>query len=118
MHCLRSISMLLFAVAVVGARHEFTLAQDASPPTIAPVEADWFSVPIESVRPIEIQTVASTPAPNIADPGPDMGDFPNSSFTLPKGRVYIESAPFTYAGADSKNSAAYNWPYLFRYGVT
>lgn len=82
------------------------------------VASDWFSVPLESVKPIEIQTVASTSAPNIADPGPDMGDFPNSSFTLPKGRIYIESAPFTYAGADSKNAAAYNWPYLFRYGVT
>jgi hypothetical protein len=56
--------------------------------------------------------------PNIKEPGPDMGDFPNSSFTLPKGRVYIESAPFTMVAADRTTPLAYAFPYLFRYGVT
>jgi hypothetical protein len=56
--------------------------------------------------------------PNIREPGPDMGDFPNSSYTLPKGRVYIESAPFTMSSADRFTPAAYSFPFLFRYGIT
>src|SRR5690349_13859582 len=27
--------------------------------------------------------------PDIDSPGPDLGDFPNSAYTLPKGRAYI-----------------------------
>lgn len=56
--------------------------------------------------------------PNIADPGPDMGDFPNSAFTLPRGKVYIESAPLTMITGDAFGPAAYLWPYLLRYGLT
>ncbi|MFO0912544.1 MAG: transporter [Pirellulales bacterium] len=56
--------------------------------------------------------------PNISEPGPDMGDFPNSAFTLPKGRAYIEMAPATVVAADSNTPAAYVWPFLLRYGLT
>jgi len=58
------------------------------------------------------------PWPDISEPGPDFGDFPNSSFTLPKGRVYLELAPLTLLGRDSQNPSSYNFPFLFRYGLT
>lgn len=56
--------------------------------------------------------------PNVSDPGPDLGDFPNSAYTLPKGKVYIEFAPFTLAGPDAQNPSSYITPFLLRYGVT
>lgn len=56
--------------------------------------------------------------PDITKPGPDMGDYPNSAFTLPRGRIYIESAPFTIQTADSNNASSYNWPFMLRYGLT
>lgn len=56
--------------------------------------------------------------PDISNPGPDMGDFPNSAFTLPKGRWYFESGPATFQTADSQNPSNYTWPFLIRYGVT
>ena len=56
--------------------------------------------------------------PDIAKPGPDMGDYPNSAFTLPKGRVYVESAPFTYQTTDANNAASYSWPFMLRIGLT
>jgi Putative MetA-pathway of phenol degradation len=55
---------------------------------------------------------------DIADPGPDFGDFPNSAFTLPKGRMYLEQAPFTYQTQNAQNPAAYSWPFMLRYGLT
>ncbi len=56
--------------------------------------------------------------PDIAAPGPDMGDFPNSAATLPHGRSYLEMAPLTLVAQGDHNPAAYAWPFLFRYGVT
>ncbi|MCY2966865.1 MAG: transporter [Planctomycetota bacterium] len=56
--------------------------------------------------------------PNISEPGPDMGDYPNSAFTLPKGRSYLEFSPFSYAAADSQNPSGYATPILLRYGLT
>src|SRR5262245_44895110 len=38
--------------------------------------------------------------PNIKEPGPDLGDFPNSAFTLPKGRMYFESGTFSLLTKD------------------
>ena len=58
------------------------------------------------------------PEPNIADPGPDMGDYPNSAYTLPKGRSYVEFAPVSFQTANSTLHAAYNFPFLLRYGIT
>jgi hypothetical protein len=58
------------------------------------------------------------PWPDIAVPGPDMGDFPNSSFTLPKGRSYVEVAPFTLLSPDRQSPSTYYAPFLLRYGVT
>ncbi|MBL9081396.1 MAG: hypothetical protein JNK76_06295 [Planctomycetales bacterium] len=56
--------------------------------------------------------------PDITEPGPDMGNFPNSAFTLRKGRSYVESAPLTMTTGNSAGPAAYLWPYLLRYGIT
>lgn len=57
--------------------------------------------------------------PDIDSPGPDLGDFPNSAYTLPKGRAYIEFAPFNMIGVDESNAdPVYITPFLFRYGLT
>jgi hypothetical protein len=56
--------------------------------------------------------------PNISEPGPDMGDFPNSAFTLPMGRAYVEFSPVTMFTADKQNPQGYVAPYLLRYGIT
>jgi hypothetical protein len=56
--------------------------------------------------------------PNISEPGPDMGDFPNSAFTVPKGGVQVEFSPVTLLKADRQNPAAYATPFLLRFGLT
>lgn len=56
--------------------------------------------------------------PDIANPGPDLPNFPNSPFTLPRGRVYVEVSPFTYSGAARATPEQYNTEFLLRYGLT
>jgi hypothetical protein len=56
--------------------------------------------------------------PDVSEPGPDMGDFPNSAFTLPRGRSYIEFSPVTLLNADRQAPAAYIAPFLLRYGLS
>ena len=56
--------------------------------------------------------------PDISKPGADFGDYPNSAYTLPKGRAYLEFAPITYQGPERHNYPSINTAYLFRYGVT
>ena len=58
------------------------------------------------------------PEPDISKPGADFGDYPNSAYTLPKGRSYLEFAPLSYQGPDRHNAASNNTAYLFRYGIT
>lgn len=115
---MRLFSTAVMALVLVGFGRGGAVAQTVELPNLAPTTDDWFAAPLNSVRPIEIQNVAPASVPDITDPGPDMGDFPNSAFTLPKGRAYVESAPMTYAGSDKNSAAAYNWPFLLRYGVT
>lgn len=55
--------------------------------------------------------------PDIANPGPDLANYPNSAFTLPRGRAYVEISPFTYYGAGLATPAQYNTEYLLRYGL-
>lgn len=56
---------------------------------------------------------------DIRSPGPDLANFPNSAFTLPKGRVYAEVAPFNYSKRSGDGSPAqFNAGYLLRYGLT
>lgn len=56
--------------------------------------------------------------PDIANPGPDLANFPNSAFTLPMGRAYVELSPFTYYGTALSSPAQYNAEFLLRYGLT
>lgn len=56
--------------------------------------------------------------PDISKPGPDLGDYPNSAFTLKKGRIQLEIAPATFRTKNGDNSSGYAAPFLFRYGVT
>ena len=56
--------------------------------------------------------------PDISTPGPDMGDYPNSAYTLPRGGVYIEQAPFTLQTANRAEPGEYSWPFLLRFGLT
>lgn len=56
--------------------------------------------------------------PNIEEPGPDLGDFPNSAYTLPRGKAYIEYAPFSLEGPDEQTPSSYSTPFLLRYGLT
>jgi hypothetical protein len=55
---------------------------------------------------------------DVSNPGSDLANFPNSAFTLPQGRGYLELSPFTYYGTGVNNSAQFNTEYLLRYGAT
>ena len=56
--------------------------------------------------------------PDISNPGPDMGDFPNGSATLPRGRSYFEWSPHTLLTKGDNNPTTVASPFLLRYGVT
>ena len=56
--------------------------------------------------------------PDIANPGADLANFPNSAFTLPEGRFYVETAPLTYYGPAKGQPAQFNTEFLLRYGLT
>ena len=56
--------------------------------------------------------------PNISNPGADLANFPNSAFTLPEGRFYVEMSPLTYYGPGQGQPAQFNSEFLLRYGVT
>ncbi|QEH39162.1 hypothetical protein OJF2_77740 [Aquisphaera giovannonii] len=57
---------------------------------------------------------------DIRDPAPDTANFPNSAYTIAKGRVYIENSPLgLYAASPNRLQArVYQWEYLLRYGLT
>lgn len=54
----------------------------------------------------------------IRDPGPDLANFPNASFTLPKGGIYVENSPVGFQGSSPISEPQYNWEFLLRYGLT
>lgn len=56
--------------------------------------------------------------PDIANPGADLANFPNSAFTLPAGRAYVEFSPFAYYGLAQGSAEQYNMEFLLRYGAT
>jgi len=59
------------------------------------------------------------PPCDIASPGPDTANFPNSPLTLPKGRSYIEMLPGTFLLPGPGNSPGiWSWPFLMRTGLT
>ena len=57
--------------------------------------------------------------PSVRTPGPDSANFPNSAFTLPQGRVYLELNPLNYSRRSSSGSPT-QWSagYLLRYGLS
>lgn len=55
---------------------------------------------------------------DISDPGPDLANFPNSSFTLRKGEFYFESTPVNVNGPGEISPFNYNWELFLRYGLT
>jgi hypothetical protein len=55
---------------------------------------------------------------DVSNPGSDLANFPNSAFTLPQGRGYIELSPLTYYGTGTNNPAQFNTEYLLRFGAT
>jgi hypothetical protein len=55
---------------------------------------------------------------DIRDPDPDTANFPNGAYTIPKGRLYIETSPVGFYGPSHITPAQYNWEYLIRYGLT
>ena len=56
--------------------------------------------------------------PDINNPGPDLANFPNSAFTLPQGRAYIEISPFAYYSSALGSPPQYNAEFLLRYGLS
>jgi hypothetical protein len=55
---------------------------------------------------------------DIRDPDPDTANFPNGAYTLPKGRLYIETSPVGFYGPSKAEPRIYQWEYLIRYGLT
>jgi Putative MetA-pathway of phenol degradation len=55
---------------------------------------------------------------DIRDPQPDLANFPNSPYTLPKGRLYIENSPLSLLAGSKNEPRTYQWEYLIRYGLT
>ncbi len=80
------------------------------PPATGMANAGKPSKAEEVVRPLRRVT--------IRDPGPDLSNFPNSSYTLPKGGIYVEMSPVTLQGSSSLSPRQYNWEILLRYGLT
>jgi hypothetical protein len=55
--------------------------------------------------------------PDIDNPGADLANWPNSAFTLPQGRSYVEVSPFGYYGSSKVSPQQFDMQYLLRYGV-
>lgn len=55
---------------------------------------------------------------DIRDPDPDTANFPNGAYTLPKGRLYIETSPVGFYGPSKVSPRIYQWNFLTRYGLT
>ena len=56
--------------------------------------------------------------PDIRNPGPDLANFPNSSFTLPRLGFYLETSPFNMASPTELTPLNYNWEVFARFGIT
>lgn len=71
---------------------------------------------VEDGRPDADEPAAAWP--NAQDPGPDLANFPNAAFTIPKGAFYVEFAPLSLYGPDTNTPNIYNTEFLLRYGLT
>jgi len=104
-----------------AAIHEvsFLKATDFDEPALEPTSGDDNFVYRLVHRCIPGGAGGPPPPADIASPGPDTANFPNSPFTLPKGRSYIETAPGTYSlpGSDG-TPGIWSWPFMMRTGLT
>lgn len=55
---------------------------------------------------------------DVSLPGPDLANYPNSSYTLPQGGFYVENSPAGFYGSSRISQSQWNWEYLLRYGLT
>ncbi|HML19564.1 MAG TPA: hypothetical protein PKD74_03215 [Candidatus Dependentiae bacterium] len=62
--------------------------------------------------------ISQKPAPDIRHPGPDNANFTASSFTLPKGRCYVETFPLWAQITECPTEKTYYCSYLIRVGLT
>lgn len=97
----------------------FLKAPEFDEPAAAPTSGDDNFVYRLVHRLIPDDRTGPPPPADIASPGPDTANFPNSPFTLPKGRSYIETLPGTFSLAGSDGTpATWAWPFLMRTGIT
>lgn len=56
--------------------------------------------------------------PNVQDPGPDLANFPNSVYTVPRNAFHVEWSPVTLNGPSDDSGPSYSTQYLVRFGLT
>ena len=56
--------------------------------------------------------------PDIANPGADLANWPDSAFTLPKGRTYVEINPFGFYSSTVLEPQQFEMEFLLRHGLT
>jgi hypothetical protein len=100
---------------------------DEAPETAAPDRPEAPGVPQSDPPPDVPERNASGPfpwsrqdltKPDIRNPGPDTANFPNSAFTLPRGRFTVEVSPVFLSGPSVGTAKSYNAEFLLRYGLT
>ncbi|WP_333688311.1 transporter [Methylococcus capsulatus] len=116
------------AAPVQGVEPGAPFSPSGSSPEHSAGYATIYREHVHSTEPDRPRRPGSTPAPRgvapapravtVREPGPDLANFPNSSYTLPEGGIYLEMSPFTLQGASSDSVKQYNWEFLFRYGLT
>ena len=79
---------------------------DAPIPFWSPARFNW------RMREVEDRSIT------IRSPGPDTANYPNSAFTLPAGRSYIEVLPVVFSGQSGGSPSNYSAQMLLRHGVT
>lgn len=85
---------------------EATTPSDPPIPFWSPARLNW------RMREVEDRSIS------IRSPGPDTANYPNSAFTLPAGRSYIELLPAVYSGQSGGSPSNYSAQMLMRHGVT
>jgi hypothetical protein len=63
------------------------------------------------------QCCLADPEPSIKTAGADLANFPNSAFTLPQGRAYVEISAVNFSGKSEQTPQEYSAGYLLRYGL-
>lgn len=126
------VSMLHVPVVVVTGARAGAAEVEADVQPVAFLKAPEFDEPAVPATPGDDNVVyrlvhrlipgtqPERPPPcDITDPGPDTANFPNSPFTLPKGRSYVEYDPGTFSlpGSDG-TPGTWSSPFLLRTGIT